>query len=184
VQLVRAFFVSGHRLTILRYQLEPTPPIPVGSVQAGDTFVIDQTTHEVLHRRGMSIVGIHATNWPGTLLPDPPPEPPHDGFRRVYYEKEKPMPGQNVSMTGVMENSTTGAVTLKYSNGTNSEYASWADVGALADSVDANSEFAEKILAAIAYRNSPDGTNKENQVGASLSVNVAANVPVVYTPPE
>lgn len=170
-------------MTIHYYQLETTPPVPVATVQPGDWFRINHTTGTVDHMRGAAVHAILSSNYPGTNLGEFPPEPPHDGYRRVTYAKEKPMPGQNVSMTGVMENPTTGAVTLKYSSGNQSEYASWADVGAVADTLDASPEFAEKLLAAKAYRSSPDGSNKSNQVGASVSVNATADTPAVYTPP-
>lgn len=170
-------------MTIHFYQLETTPQIPVAAVQAGDRFEINHTTGVVSLIRAGVVHSTYASDYPGTNQGEFPPEPPHDGYRRPLYAKEKPVAGQNVSMTGVMENATTGAVTLKYSNGNQSEYASWDDVGALADQLDATPEFAERLLAAKAYRNSPDGSNKVNQVGASVSVNANADFPVVYTPP-
>jgi hypothetical protein len=101
----------------------------------------------------------------------------------AFYEEQN-MPGQNVSCTKVMESQTTGIVTFSFSSGSNVEYASWADVGTVADSVDAGPEFAEKILTAKAFRASPDGANKTNQVGAMVSVNCLADTPIDYTPPE
>ena len=40
---------------------------------------------------------------------------------------------------------------------------------------------AENMLIGKAFRNSPDGSNKTTQVGAAVSVNLLADVPVVYT---
>lgn len=94
------------------------------------------------------------------------------------------MPGQNVSCTKVQENQTSGAVTFSFSSGNNIELADWAAVGQVADEVDAAPDFAEKILMAKAFRASPDGANKTNQVGAMVSVNCLADTPVDYTPPQ
>ena len=94
------------------------------------------------------------------------------------------MPGQNVSCTKVVENQNTGTVTFSFSSGNNLELSSWESAGQMANSLDANSEFAEKALIAKAFRASPDGANKTTQVGASVSVNFLADVPVVYTEPE
>jgi hypothetical protein len=101
----------------------------------------------------------------------------------AYYEEQR-MPGQNVSCTKVTENQTTGAVTFSFSSGTNLELSDWAAVGFIADSLDGTPEFAEKILMLKAYRASPDGANKTNQVGAAVSINGLADTPVVYTEPE
>lgn len=94
------------------------------------------------------------------------------------------MIGQNVSMTRVTENTSTGVVTLWYSNGNSTEYADWESVGAVANSIDSDPEMAQKLLAMKAYRASPDGSNKTTQVGASISVNGLADIPVVYTEPQ
>lgn len=91
------------------------------------------------------------------------------------------MPGQNVSMTSVSENQTTGAITVGFSSGSNFEFPSWADLGQTADNLDSTPDFAEKILLGKAYRASPDGVNKTTQIGASVSVNLLANEPIVYT---
>jgi hypothetical protein len=101
----------------------------------------------------------------------------------AFYEEQN-MPGQNVSCTKVTENQTTGSVTFSFSSGNNTEYTSWEDVGLVADSIDAGPDFAEKILAMKAFRASPDGANKTTQVGAAVSVNGLADVPVVYTEPD
>jgi len=94
------------------------------------------------------------------------------------------MPGLNVACIGVSENQNTGAVTFKFSNGNNLEMSSWSDVGLVADEVDADPTIAQKILMCKAYRNSPDGANKTNQVGGAVSVNGLASIPVDYTEPQ
>jgi hypothetical protein len=94
------------------------------------------------------------------------------------------MPGQNVSMTNVRENQTTGVVIVDFSSGTQLEFESWGAVGDVANSIDSNSDLAEKILLGKAFRASPDGTNKTTQVGASVSTNLLASTPVVYTEPQ
>lgn len=94
------------------------------------------------------------------------------------------MPGQNVSMTQVRENQTTGVIIVDFSSGTQLEFATWADVGSVADSLDSTPDLAEKVLLGKAFRASPDGTNKTTQVGASVSTNLLASTPIVYTEPQ
>ncbi len=93
------------------------------------------------------------------------------------------MPGQNVSLIGVFENQSTGVVRMKFSSGSEVELADWQDASAIADSIDANTEYAEKLLIGKSYRASPDGVNKTTQVGAAVSANLLADVPIVYTEP-
>lgn len=94
------------------------------------------------------------------------------------------MPGQNVSMTQVRENQSTGVIIVDFSSGTQLEFANWEAVGEIAANIDSTSDLAEKILLGKAYRESPDGTNKTTQLGASVSTNLLAANPIVYTGPE
>lgn len=94
------------------------------------------------------------------------------------------MPGQNVSMTQVRENQTTGVIIVDFSSGTQLEFASWDAVGEIAANIDSTPDLAEKILLGKAYRESPDGTNKTTQIGASVSTNLLAANPIVYNGPE
>jgi hypothetical protein len=160
--------------------VKESPVISPLAVLAGDQLVIEGTTLKVI-RSGVQIatrelgpaanVGSGVVGGPRVLT-------------SIFQVEVKNMPGQNVSCTKVTENQTTGSVTMSFSSGSNTEYASWADVGAIADTVDASPEFAEKILTAKAFRASPDGANKTNQVGAMCSVNCLADTPIDYTPPQ
>ncbi len=98
----------------------------------------------------------------------------------AIFLKVNPMPGQNVSCIKVSEGAT-GSVTFSFSNGNNIEMSSWDDAGTKADDLDAASSVAENLLIGKAFRASPDGANKTTQVGASVSVNLLADTPVVYT---
>lgn len=106
------------------------------------------------------------------------------GSNVTEFFEEQNMPGQNVSCTKVTENQTSGSVTFSFSSGSNLEFANWEAVGAIADSIDATPEIAEKVLIMKSFRSSPDGANKTNQVGAMVSVNGLADTPVDYTPPQ
>lgn len=94
------------------------------------------------------------------------------------------MAGQNVTLTRVAHNTTTGVVNLFFSNGSIREYSSWTEMVASVGAVDEVSDTAESILLLKAARSSPDGTNMEAMVGAQVSVNGHASQPVVFTPPE
>lgn len=94
------------------------------------------------------------------------------------------MPGQNVSMTNVRENQSTGVIIVDFSSGNQREFPNWEAVGEIAANIDSTPDLAENILLGKAYRASPDGTNKTTQQGASVSTNLLASEPVVYTPAE
>lgn len=97
---------------------------------------------------------------------------------------ETAMPGQNVSMTRIRENQATGAITVDFSSGTQMEFGSWEAVGEIADAIDSTPDLAQQILLGKAFRESPDGTNKTTQLGASVSTNLLASDPIVYTAAE
>lgn len=152
-----------------------TFPAPVSYIN-GDTF--EKQSGLLLQKRGNAIVQA----WQLSQLESQPVETFEiigDQITSLYLETT--MPGQNVSMTNVRENQTTGVIIVDFSSGTQLEFASWADVGSIADNIDAIPELAEKILLGKAYRASPDGTNKTTQIGASVSTNLLASEPVVYT---
>ena len=92
------------------------------------------------------------------------------------------MPGVNVGLQRVTEQAN-GAVVFQFTSGTVTEYAGWADVGVVADEIDANTELCERILVGMSFRASPDGANKTTQVGAGVSVNLLIDTPVSYTEP-
>jgi hypothetical protein len=93
------------------------------------------------------------------------------------------MPGQNVSCTKVSEQAN-GTVNFTFSSGNGIELPNWEAAGEIADQLDAISDLPEKLLIGKAFRASPDGVNKTTQVGASVSVNLLADTPVVYTGPQ
>lgn len=156
---------------IRKYTFNP----PIES-QHGDTF--ERAGRYFIQKRGQAIVGTWDLNATQSVTLD---QFDSKGRSITDLYLEIVMPGQNVSMTNVRENATTGVVIVNFSSGTELEFASWNDVGAVADSLDAGPEFAEKILLGKAFRASPDGTNKTTQIGASVSVNLLANEPVVHT---
>lgn len=156
---------------IRRYTFNP----PINR-QAGDSF--ERAGRYLIQKRGVNIVG----TW--DLLQTPSQsvddfEASGSSISTLYLEVN--MPGQNVSMTNVRENQATGVIIVDFSSGTQLEFANWEAVGEIANNLDATPDLAEKILLGKAYRASPDGTNKTTQVGASVSVNLLANEPVVHT---
>lgn len=158
-------------------QIEFSPPI---TLQVGDEVLQDGNQLTVI-RAGV-VVATRTLSGIGSVV-DCPVEA-EQSVSSVLYFRSYPVVGQNVSLINVQENQTTGVITLTYSNGTSQEYDDWAAVGLVADSIDSNPAFAEKLLAALSFRRSPDGSNKTTQVGASVSINGLADVPFVYTKPE
>lgn len=125
-----------------------------------------------------------------TLTPGPIVEPSPVAIARTISElfifKETKMPGQNVALTRVQLNQSTGAVTFSFSNGNNREYGSVEDAMNASEiaGLDTSGALAENALILKTFRNSPDGTNLENMVGGSVAVNFNADVPFVLTNPE
>lgn len=165
--------ISSHKWSWQQAAVEP----PLG-VQAGD--VITHVAGTLLVTRAGVVV---ATRILGPTTSIQAIVDTDETITSAIFLKDNPMPGQNVSCTKVQENQNTGSVTFSFSSGNNTELPNWEAAADAAASVDANPEFAEKILIGKAYRASADGANKTTQVGASVSVNLEADVPVVYTPP-
>lgn len=100
----------------------------------------------------------------------------------LFVVKEVLMPGTNVALTGV----TVGAndsVTAKFSDGTNSEYADWESLKADVEPLDSDGKLNRDLLLLLTVRRSPDGANKTNMVGGSVSINCEADTPVTVTYP-
>lgn len=94
------------------------------------------------------------------------------------------MAGQNVAMTQVQLNQSTGAVTISFSNGVNREYSDIESAKSAVQYLDTQSAVAEDSLILKMFRRSPDGTNLENMVGGAVAINFDADVPFVLTLPE
>jgi len=101
----------------------------------------------------------------------------------LFFFKETKMPGTSVANTDVTV-SGAGGVTFKFSDGDQREFASWEAAGQSVADFDTNGEFNKVVIIAKAISRSPDGANKTNMVGASVSCNREAAVPVVVTYPE
>ena len=97
----------------------------------------------------------------------------------IYWEKR--MIGINAACAGVLENQTTGAVTFRWSDDTETPVSAWSDLAEIADQIDSDPILAKRILMAIAYRMSPGGENKTTQVGAQVSANLIADNKITYT---
>ena len=101
----------------------------------------------------------------------------------IAFFEEYAMPGQIVTLVAVTKNNTTGSVTFRYSNGDSLEFASWNDAKSAVAYLDTQPLVCEHALVAKTAANSPDGTNIENMVGASMSADFSADVPFVLTEP-
>lgn len=154
---------------------------PSIALSVGD--VVKHIGNQLVVTRGESVVAVRELDGIGEVA-DGPVQEGRTVSIFLYY-RSFPVPGLNVSCIGVQENTTTGVVTFKWSDGTADEIGTWdADVKSMADSFDATADVAKKALVCKAYRNSPDGANKTTQVGAAVSVNGLADNPFVYTPAE
>lgn len=122
-----------------------------------------------------------------TITPGPVVSPNPVAETRIVSElflfQETKMPGINVALTGVVVG-TSGSVTAKFSDGENTEFASWDDLKASCVDLDTDGATARKTLLALTVARSPDGANKTNMVGGACAINTLADVPVVVTFPE
>lgn len=144
------------------------------TIKAGD--IVDRIGNQVIVTRAGVIVGtatISATSTPISYTAGHA-----DTINKAIFFKETPVPGQSVVLTRVTENSTSGIVTFWYSNGSSTEYGSWADVGSQLGSLDQQPELAEKILAYKSFVNSPDGTNKTTMIDVNCAINFEAGTPI------
>lgn len=103
---------------------------------------------------------------------------------RFAFYKEEQMAGQNIAMTAVAKDDSTGSITYSFSNGAEKEFASFAAVKDSVAYIDTTPDVAIDTLIAKSVKNSPDGTNLENMVGASMAINLSADIPFVLTNPE
>jgi hypothetical protein len=148
-------------------------------IRVGDTAVV--VGSQVIITRAGQVVEVRSLGAESVV----PIESTRDEtIDHVLYFKEQKMPGQNVSVVRVFENQSSGSVSFQFSSGTVTELPDWEAAGVIADEVDAIPDLAEKILIGKAFRGSPDGANKTNQVGASLGCNLLADIPIVYTEPQ
>lgn len=159
-------------------QITFTPSI---ALHVGDT--VRQDGNQLVVIRGGTVITTRELSGIGAVVDGPVQE--GRTVSSVLYFRSYPVPGQNVSCVQVLENTSSGSVTFKWSDGTADEIGQWdTDVKAMADGFDATADIAKKALVCKAYRESPDGANKTTQVGASVSVNGLASNPFVYTPAE
>ena len=146
---------------------------------AGDTPVVVGNTLQVW-RAGVLTESRTLTTGPVVELT---PLAEAKTISELYFYKETKMPGINVALTGVTVGGT-GAVTAKFSDGENTEFASWEDLKSSVADIDTDVGTARKILLALTVARSPDGADKTNMVGGSCGINREAVVPVIVTYPE
>ena len=96
---------------------------------------------------------------------------------------EGPMPiGTQLTPTKVVRDDAAGVIRFTFSNGVEREL-NITQMEGIANSFDGEDAFLENLAIAIAFRNSPDGSNVTTIVGASLSCNLLSDQKVIYTPP-
>ncbi len=89
----------------------------------------------------------------------------------------------SLAQTNVTKNNDTGAIRIDYDDGTQDLLDNFAQLQEYAARAGDPNWIAKTVLYAKMVAKSPDGANLTTQVGAQVSVNPAADAPVVYTPP-
>jgi hypothetical protein len=90
--------------------------------------------------------------------------------------------GTQLTQTKVVRDDAAGVIRFTFSNGVEREL-NITQMEGIANSFDGEDAFLENLAIAIAFRNSPDGSNVTTIVGASLSCNLLSDQKVIYTPP-
>lgn len=148
-------------------------------LRAGDVTVVVANSLQVW-RDGVLIETRTLT--PGPIV-EPNPVASARTITELFYFKETKMPGINVALTGVTVGGS-GSVTASFSDGENTEFASWEDLKASCVDIDTDGATARKMLLALTVARSPDGADKTNMVGGSCAINTLAQTPAVVTYPE
>lgn len=99
----------------------------------------------------------------------------------LYFYEGFPMPvSKTVTGTSI---GPSGVVRINFSDGNQRELAGGHAEGVdIADALDADGDYAERILIAKAYRHSPDGTGLNDIIGSTVTIDSSADVPIQFTP--
>lgn len=94
--------------------------------------------------------------------------------------EEYHMPGVTATLVDVNV-AASGSITYDFSDGASLEYPNLPAVAELADSIDATPDLCRKLLITKSFRDSPDGANLTNQVGATVTIDGNASIPVQFS---
>jgi hypothetical protein len=140
----------------------------------GDTIKLNGSVIE--QRRGASVVATRTYIPPGPSF-EPGTTPVKRTISEVYFFEEIKMPGQIVTLLSVNKNNNTGVINFNFSNGSSLEFNSFQALENAVKYLDTEPETCQHALCLKTIRNSPDGANLENMVGASMSADFTAAVP-------
>lgn len=98
----------------------------------------------------------------------------------VFFWEGPKMPGVQATVTEVFENQSTGLVRFTFSGGVQREVTSWADIETEFGGRDTDAAEAQNCAMLKAFRNSPNGTNKETMIGIPVSINFDNNQPYQF----
>jgi hypothetical protein len=111
----------------------------------------------------------------------PPAADASQSISNLVFFRSSPMVPASATLVGVTE-APSGTITFDFSDGASEEFGDWETaVKGLADTVDADIAAARRILIARSYRLSPNGENKVNTVGGTITIDCAANTPVQFS---
>lgn len=147
------------------------------AVAVGDTVQV--VGNQVIVSRNGSVIAVRLIT--GQIEAAPLGAERDEVIDRVMFFWRPPVAGIIVTLTSVIKNQATGVVRFRFSDGSEREYANDAAAKAEVEYLDTEATTAQDALIHKTFRNSPDGTNLENMVGASFSVDFFADRPFVLT---
>lgn len=160
-------------------QIEFSPPL---TLQVGDEVL--QVGSQLTVIRAGVVVATRTLSGIGSVV-DGPVQAEQE-VSSVLYFRSYPVAGVIVTLIDVIKNNTTGTIRFKFANGSDREFPDFTSILSDASSIsiegiDSTPALAENMLILKTIRNSPDGANLENMIGASVAIDFNANVPVVMT---
>lgn len=150
------------------------------SLLPGDTLEVT-ANQTIVQKRGGNIVAQSAFGMPGAAVA-PSSILSHQMLSSLFFYQEQVMPGVIETLTSVNIDPS-GTIRFGF-DGTELEFTNLAAALESVEGIDTTPSLARQMLVLKTLRNSPDGTNLENMLGGSCSIDFQASTPVVVTPPQ
>jgi hypothetical protein len=147
----------------------------------GDTIKLNGSVIE--QRRGTVIVATRTYTHPGPSY-EPGTTPAKRTISEVYFFEETNMPGKTAVLVDASRNNATGEIAFEFSDGSQLTYGSLQNALTAVEYLDSSIDVCHHALILKTIRNSPDGANLENMVGAQFVVDFNADRPCTMIYPE
>lgn len=153
--------------------LDVIPAVPIADHQPGDRW--QRVGMKMRQYRNEVLIATHDLVSVTQIV-----EPQYDGTGPITsFLVEQNMPGIISTLTDVVRAGE--VIRFKFAGGTEREFADLPSALAAVEHLDTDETVTQNVLILKTIRNSPDGANLENILGASCSADFNANNPLVLT---